>query len=232
MRALGFGFFALVIVASCGGKLDDGSGTDGGTDSGTDSPTVCKPMGSACVAGGDCCSDFCTQGICSPPPPPPSCEPDGAKCSSNAQCCSMDCTSSGYCNGPQPPPPCKPYGVSCASSSECCSYDCTNGICGGPQPPPVDAGPPPPIDGGIGCATTSNKKCDYCVAASCCTQMVDCDNDATCSNWLSCVQGCEQKGYSAFTCIGYNYCGSAKGSTEYALYSCAQAYCGQPCTVD
>ena len=231
MRSFGLAFFFLVLAASCGGKIDDG-GTDGGVDSGPDSSPICKPMGSACNVSVDCCTGVCVQGVCATQPPPPKCMPDGAKCSANAQCCSMDCTSGGYCNGPQPPPPCKPDGVGCFGAAECCSYDCTNGICGGAPPPPIDAGPPPPIDGGIGCATTSNKKCDYCVAASCCSQMVSCENDPTCSNWLSCVQGCEQKGFSAFTCTGYNYCGSATGSTEYALYSCAQAYCGQPCTVD
>src|SRR5947209_4404124 len=90
--------------------------------------------------------------------PPPPCEPNGVACGSPKQCCSNVC-SMGKCGGPTPPPSCKPDGVPCATDAECCSAVC-NGTCG--------------IS--VACATSSTKKCDQCVAMSCCKPMIDCQN--------------------------------------------------------
>jgi len=148
-----------------------------------------------------------------PPPPPPSCEPDSFPCKSPTECCSNMCNL-GMC-GP-PPPPCKTDGTPCSSDTECCSNAC-DGTCGTQ----------------IGCATTSNKKCDLCVAANCCKDMVACQGDATCSTWLSCVQSCEQQGQSAFACSqAQTTCGPPSGVAEDALFKCAQQFCGSACTVD
>jgi hypothetical protein len=83
----------------------------------------------------------------------------------------------------------------------------------------------------VACATTSNKKCDICVAQSCCSQEVACQNDATCSNWLTCVQNCEQQNQSAFACT-QNLCGAPQTVAEKSLYACAQQSCYQQCTTD
>jgi hypothetical protein len=248
MRALGLTFFFFAIAAGCGGKID--GGIDGGIDSGVDSPS-CKPASSACSASAECCSGDCLGGVCSSMPP--TCSPDYAKCGSSAECCSGICDPQmGYCQPGGPPPPCEPDGMSCGSASDCCSAICSSGYCGGVPPPgcnPDGASCQVPydccsgvcsnhvcggivIDGGVSCASTSNKQCDQCVATYCCQQMVSCGNDATCSNWLSCVQGCEQKGYSAFTCSQYNYCGGPSSTTETALYSCAKQYCPSQCQTD
>lgn len=151
-----------------------------------------------------------------PPPPPPPCEPDSFPCSTASDCCSKSCFK-GTCGvPPPPPPPCKPDGASCSSDVECCSNVC-NGTCGAP----------------IGCATTSNKKCDLCVASSCCKEMIGCQGDAACSTWLSCVQNCEQQGQSAFACSQVQgTCGPPSGNAENLLYKCAQTSCGNSCTVD
>ncbi len=84
----------------------------------------------------------------------------------------------------------------------------------------------------VGCATTSNKKCDMCVAQSCCSQEVACENDATCSSWLNCIQKCEQQNLSAFTCSSTSYCSPPSTVAEKALYGCAQQLCSSQCTVD
>ncbi len=255
---LGLLFALSVLAAACGGKIDDG--TDSGVDSGADSPSpppTCKPSKSQCSVSVECCSgSVCINGYCGTTPP--TCTPDYAKCSTSSQCCSQLCEPNGYCapNTP-PPPPCEPYGAACSSSSQCCSQVCGGGICGGPPPPCkpdgssclsageccssvcnanlcgaifVDAGPI--VDSGpIACASTSNKLCDQCVAQSCCPQMVSCGNDGLCSNWLSCVQSCEQKGYSALWCT-QNACGAPSDAAETSLYSCAQQYCATPCAKD
>ena len=260
-RRLGLLFSFSILAAACGGKIDDGtdSGVDSGTDSPSPPPT-CKPVGSACKVASDCCYSSCIGGVCAtmPPtcvpdygkcstsaqccsqlcnqqtgscepntPPPPPCEPDGTPCGTSSQCCSQVC-SGGYCmGGPPPPPACKPDGYSCVSAGECCSAVCNGGLCGAIF---VDAGPI--VDSGpIACGSTSNKLCDQCVAQSCCPQMVSCGNDAPCNQWLSCVQSCEQKGYSAFWCT-QNACGAPSTPTESGLYSCAQQYCSTPCTKD
>jgi hypothetical protein len=180
-----------------------GGRIDDGDDSGVD-------------AGPDAKSDVIMKPDTSPPPPP--CEPDTAQCKSASQCCSGMCNF-GACGPPPPPPPppCKPDGVSCASDVECCSNAC-NGTCGGTT---------------VGCATSSTKKCDQCVAMSCCNEMIACNGDAMCSTWLSCVQNCEQQNQSAFTCSKpQSQCGPPSNTTESALFSCAQQSCGSPCTVD
>lgn len=95
------------------------------------------------------------------------------------------------------------------------------------------------VDGGlIPCWSTSNKLCDQCVAQNCCVLQACCQNllpcggnDGACSQWLDCVQSCEQKGYSAFWCT-QNVCGAPSSSTETSLYSCAQSSCATQCTKD
>ena len=256
---LGFLFAVAILAAACGGKIDDG--TDSGVDSGADSPSpppTCKPNGSPCAVSVDCCAGaVCLNGYCGTTPP--TCTPDYAKCSTSSQCCSQSCDPNGYC-APNTAPPCAPEGAPCGSSSQCCSLVCGGGVCGGGPPPPppckpdgVPCGSPgeccssvcngaglcgvifdggPSVDSGpIACGSTSNKLCDQCVAKSCCPQMVSCGNDSTCSQWLGCVQSCEQKGYSAFWCT-QNACGAPSTSAESALYTCAQQYCSTPCTTD
>ncbi|HSQ62488.1 MAG TPA: hypothetical protein VLM85_04715 [Polyangiaceae bacterium] len=256
---------ALVAAACGGKIDDGtDSGVDSGTDS-PSPPPVCKPTGSPCAVSVDCCagavclngycgttpptctpdyakcstssqccSQFCDPqtGFCEPSsPPPPPCQPDGTPCGSSSQCCSLVCNAGTCQPPPPPPPPCKPDGWSCISAGECCSSVCGGNVCGAIV---VDGGPI--VDSGpIACGSTSNKVCDQCVAKSCCPQMVSCGNDSTCSQWLGCVQSCEQKGNSAFWCMQYA-CGSPSTSAEAALYSalytCAQQYCSTPCTTD
>jgi hypothetical protein len=255
MRASGLVFFGSLLVAiaaSCGGKMDggtDGGGTDGGGDANTDSP-ACQPLGGACKVSVDCCYGFCAGGQCATTPP--SCSPDFAKCASSSQCCSGLCDpQAGYCQPGGPPPPCEPDGAACSSSGQCCSFACVGGSCAPAPPPPCNPDGAPcsvsgdccslvcggnvcggtVVDGGIGCGTTSNKQCDQCVAGFCCQQMSACESNTQCSSWLSCVQGCEQKGYSAFWCT-QNACGGPSTPMGSALYSCAQTNCGAQCTKD
>ncbi|HEY2366812.1 MAG TPA: hypothetical protein VGH87_10510, partial [Polyangiaceae bacterium] len=97
------------------------------------------------AAGPDAKADVITKPDTSPPP---TCSPDSFPCKTPSDCCSNICAG-GFCGPPPPPPPpCKPDGTPCSSDVECCSNAC-NGTCGAP----------------IGCATSSNKQCDVCVAA-------------------------------------------------------------------
>ena len=218
----------------------------------------CTPDYVTCSTSSECCSQICDPtGYCapsSPPPPPPPCEPDGVPCGSPSQCCSQVCNGGGTCGAP--PPPCEPYGAPCgsfsqccsqvcsggqcaptsscqgngapcASASDCCSNVCSNSLCGGIA-----------LDGGPLCGTTSNKLCDQCVAQNCCIPQICClnmascgVNDSVCSQWLACVQSCEQKGHSAFWCT-QNACGAPSTSEESALYTCAQQFCSTQCTKD
>ena len=185
----------LCAVAACGGKIDDGTDAstgDGGVDAKSD--VIMKPDTS----------------------PPPTCSPDSFPCKSASECCSNFC-SGGVCGvPPPPPPPCKADGTPCSSDVECCSNVC-NGTCGTQ----------------IGCATTSNKKCDICIAANCCKPYIDCGNDPTCSTWLSCVQNCEQQNQSAMACsTPQSQCGGPQNTTENALFKCGQQFCNSPCSVD
>ena len=165
------------------------------------------------AGGSDATSDVIAKPDTSKPPP--TCSPDSFPCKSPSQCCSNIC-SSGTCGLPPPPPPCKTDGTPCSNDAECCSSVC-NGTCGTQ----------------VACATTSNKQCDQCVAANCCKPYLDCGSDATCSNWLGCVQNCEQQGQSAFACSQLqSTCGPPSGTAESALYKCAQQFCGSSCTVD
>lgn len=64
----------------------------------------CKKDGDSCETGIDCCSGFCTDGMCGLPPPPP----------------------------PGDPPRCSKTDEACKSAADCCnSADlCLNGFCG------------------------------------------------------------------------------------------------------
>ena len=146
---------------------------------------------------------------------PPQCKPNGAQCVSPVECCTFEC-SFGVCGGPPPPPPCKPDGAPCGSAGECCSNTC-NGTCG------VQ----------VGCAVTSNKLCDQCLAQSCCNQMVACNGDAPCNMWQACVMNCEQQGSSAFACTQPNSpCDPPADGAEQALDACGQKFCAKQCTTD
>ncbi len=236
---------AFCAAAACGGVIDTGDsgpGVDSGADVvAHDSPPFCKPDGQLCGAPNECCakdcnlngvcgtcvpdtgkctdssqccSQLCNIGNCVPNAPPP-CLPPGAPCTSPSQCCANQCSLNGTCGGgPPPPPPCQPSGTTCTSSPECCSNTCVNNICAN-----------------VSCGTSSTKLCDQCVNKFCCGQWVGCTNDTTCTAWLSCIQSCEQNGFSAFACT-QNKCGPPVSPTENALYLCAQQNCNTQCTTD
>lgn len=47
----------------------------------------CREQGATCESGVDCCTGFCTEGVCSPPR---DCANGGEACESSADCCSAD----------------------------------------------------------------------------------------------------------------------------------------------
>jgi hypothetical protein len=150
--AVAFGFGALLLgTASCGddtggapdgdqdatvvGDADAGPSSDGGP--GSDGSTndagcffcdagQCQPLGHACTAPSECCSQECVNGSCQAPP----CTADNASCSTNAQCCSGACN-----NGTCTPlnTNCKTLGNPCTANSDCCSLFCQNGYCAAPS---------------------------------------------------------------------------------------------------
>ncbi|MGH7295838.1 MAG: hypothetical protein ACRELB_12925 [Polyangiaceae bacterium] len=128
------------------GAHPDGPGGDGPTG---DAPIVegglpgdggvfhgdggCFTLGSACGANGDCCSNDCSDHVCSYPP----CTSDNQACSSNGQCCGQDCGDGGTCVPLNPT--CGTLGNACGGTTidggpepPCCSGHCVGGAC---QPP-------------------------------------------------------------------------------------------------
>jgi hypothetical protein len=79
---------------------------------------TCKPLGNSCTGNTQCCSKFCSGGVCR-------CKPAGKNCTANGQCCSGICLN-GQCR-------CKANGKSCSSNRQCCSSNCKNGACA-PKP--------------------------------------------------------------------------------------------------
>jgi hypothetical protein len=75
---------------------------------------TCKSLGRNCTANSQCCSKFCSGGVCR-------CKPEGRNCTANGQCCSKFC-SGGQCR-------CKAVGKACANNKQCCSGKCENGLC-------------------------------------------------------------------------------------------------------
>jgi hypothetical protein len=52
---------------------------------------VCQDYGYSCETNGDCCSEYCSEGMCSQP-----CQDYGYSCEDNGECCSGHCYG-GYC---------------------------------------------------------------------------------------------------------------------------------------
>jgi hypothetical protein len=110
------------------------------TDAGTSAP-VCRPDGTACSAGADCCSGVCpvpTDGgarVCTPTAP---CQGTGGACTSGADCCSGFQCGSNPDGGSQnvcQTGGCSSGGQSCSSNGQCCNglscVDPTGGACTG-----------------------------------------------------------------------------------------------------
>jgi hypothetical protein len=47
----------------------------------------CRGDGEACGSGIDCCSGFCTDGVCGVPPPQHTCSASRERCTTTADCC-------------------------------------------------------------------------------------------------------------------------------------------------
>jgi len=107
----------------------DANGSDAGSSSDASlSPDVfngnggCLKLGSACGNSGDCCTNTCTNGVCSYPP----CVSDNQPCSSGGQCCSQTCGMNGLCTPLSSG--CGTLGNACTNDNQCCSNRCV-GTC-------------------------------------------------------------------------------------------------------
>lgn len=124
------------------------------------SQAVCRETGSACSSGGQCCTNYCSNGTCAIPCAQNgmacaaasdccsgrcnpvsnvceslySCRQNGEACAVFSSCCSNYCNSEGICANP-PVPECASSGVVCSADSQCCSGVCDGGICGIQQNP-------------------------------------------------------------------------------------------------
>lgn len=107
--------------------------TDGGTCSLSVNPDVrmCLPLGGACVADGDCCTQVCRMGTCLMGA---SCFGPGVNCRTRSDCCSGRCEPSGNARGQGLvcTAYCSPDMSPCTDAHACCSLACNGGVCGGP----------------------------------------------------------------------------------------------------
>jgi hypothetical protein len=123
------------------GQPGDGHGGDGASSSsssgGGDGGGVfhgdggCFVLGTACSANGDCCSNDCSNKVCSFPP----CTGDNQACTTNGQCCGGNCTG-GTCAPLNGPGGCSTFGNPCGGTTPdggaepaCCSGNCVAGKC-------------------------------------------------------------------------------------------------------
>ncbi|HZN93022.1 MAG TPA: hypothetical protein VFB81_09975, partial [Myxococcales bacterium] len=89
-----------------------------------DGGQACSGNDAGCSTPATCCSGYCTNGFCGPPPP---CQPQGATCTTSANCCSqppLTCVlNPGSTTGTCQPSGggCLNIGQSCTSSGACCS---------------------------------------------------------------------------------------------------------------
>ena len=71
---------ALLVFATAVLLLLSGCSCNGGAD-----PVECLQDGVSCESAGDCCSDFCVDGVCSPDGE--ACVAYGEPCEESAECC-------------------------------------------------------------------------------------------------------------------------------------------------
>jgi hypothetical protein len=111
------------------GGIDGGPGTDGGdVDAGPRPDGAvddCEPLGTACLAGGECCSGRCEETPAGQVCVSGGCAGDGEACSAAADCCSLGCDGTSCVADA-----CAIAGTPCTDPSECCSNACSpGGLC-------------------------------------------------------------------------------------------------------
>lgn len=218
----------ILLVAGCGGQID-GSAFEPGTDAATGDDTSVQPTDSSPVVqdGAPIVPDTALPPVeTGPTPPPPGSL--GAPCMSNAQCstgrcsggrctttCSAtsDCVSGWYCSQTSTGKVCRcsPKGPDCGGEDRNCdgvvssSAPCVT-------PPPADAGPAP--DAAVSCST--------CAQTTCGSQAQTCYFDATCKNFLNCIQSCSSFPSTCVTQCQNKY----NDAATQAFMSCMTTNCG------
>lgn len=222
----------FALLAGCGGQID-GSIFEPGTDAATGDdasilPADASPVGPDGTPIGPDSTPVVPPTDAGPPPPPPL-GADGSPCSSSAQCASghcnggrcastcnsaADCVSGWYCSQTTGGKFCRctPSGQDCAGQDKNCDgVVSSNAPCA--TPPPVDAGPPP-VDAAVSCTS--------CAQTTCGSQAQTCYFDATCKNFLNCIQAC-----SAFPSTCVTQCQNKyNDAATQAFMSCMVTNCG------
>lgn len=149
----------------------------------------CAAEGAWCDEPGDCCSEWCYEGVCVAV-----CGLTGEPCSDGGECCSGQCSAEGECVDVTETE-CTPPGEACFDSGECCVGECSDqGLCA--------VGTTECTATGAACLEGGECCSGECYEGECveeCTEdRLDCTEDGQCCSgqcyWYQCVQACTDDG--------------------------------------